>query len=310
VSARGLTALLAAAALALVPAACGGDDGGGGATGGGASAEQLLERASKQTAKSADVKFELEASLKGGTDLEGPVKLTFSGPYRSNGAKTPPDLDWKLHAEGDGERFDARVVTTRDNAWVEYEGQTYEVGEQLISSLSAQLQSQQAEPQDLRSLGAGDWVEDPEVEDAEAGGVPTRRVSGDVDVRKVLESVDEVLQKSATAGQPMPRLTDRTMDEIEGAVETAHVVVDVGRDDGILRRNTLEVAFDVPEARRESADGIEGGDVRLLFEQSDVNGDQRVEAPSGARPISELLRGFGIPPEALLGPGFTPQSPG
>jgi hypothetical protein len=307
VSARRLAALLAAAALATVPAACGGD---GGGSGGGASAEQLLERASKQTAKSADVKFELEASLNGGTDLEGPVKLTFSGPYRSNGPKTLPDLDWKLHAEGDGQRFDARVVTTRDNAWVEYEGQTYEVGEQLISSLGAQLQRQQAEPQELRSLGAGGWIDDPEVEDAEVGGVPTRRVSGDVDVRRVLESVDEVLQKSATAGQPVPRLTEQTIDEVDDAVETAHVATDVGRDDGILRRTTMEVAFEVPEARRESADGLEGGDVRLLFEQSDVNGDQRVEPPSGARPISELLRGFGIPPEALLGPGFTPQSPG
>jgi hypothetical protein len=307
VSARRLAALLAALVLALVPAACGGD---GGGSGGGGSAEEVLDRASKQTAKSADVKFELEASLNGAEDLQGPVKLSFSGPYRSNGAKALPDLDWSIHAEGDGEKFDARLVTTRDNAWVEYEGQTYEVGEQLISGLSSQLQRQQAQPQDLRSLSTGEWFDDPEVEDAEVGGVPTRRVSGDVDVRKVLESVDEVMQKSAPAGQPVPRLTEQMMDEIDDAVKTAHVETDVGRDDGILRRTTLQVAFEVPEERRESADGLQGGDVRLVFEQSNVNGDQRVEPPSGARPISELLRGFGIPPEALLGPGFTPQSPG
>jgi hypothetical protein len=307
VSARRLAALLAALVLALVPAACGGD---GGGSGGGGSAEEVLDRASKQTAKSADVKFELEASLNGAEDLQGPVKLSFSGPYRSNGAKALPDLDWSIHAEGDGEKFDARLVTTRDNAWVEYEGQTYEVGEQLISGLSSQLQRQQAQPQDLRSLSTGEWFDDPEVEDAEVGGAPTRRVSGDVDVRKVLESVDEVMQKSAPAGQPVPRLTEQMMDEIDDAVKTAHVETDVGRDDGILRRTAIQVAFEVPEERRESADGLQGGDVRLVFEQSNVNGDQRVEPPSGARPISELLRGFGIPPEALLGPGFTPQSPG
>lgn len=307
-SARRLVAVLAALVLALAIAACGGD---GGGSGGGDSADELLQKASKQTAKSADVKFELEASLKGSAkELDGPVKLSFSGPYRSNGAKTLPDLDWKIHAEGGGEDFDARVITTRDNAWVEYQGETYEVGEQLISSLGAQMQRQQADPEELRSIGVSEWFDDPDVEDAEVGGVPTRRVSGDVDVRKVLESVDKVLRKSAAAAQPVPRLTEQTMDEIEEAVKTAHVETDVGRDDGILRRNTMELSFEVPEDRRASARGLEGGDLSVLFEQTDVNGDQRVTAPSGARPISELLRGFGIPPEALLGPGFTPQSPG
>ena len=298
--ARRLFSVLAALALALL-AACG-------ASGGGASADELLQRASKQTAKSADVRFELEATLKGVKELDGPLKLSFTGPYRSNGDKTLPDLDWKLHAEGGGESFDARVVTTRENAWVEYRGQTYEVGEQLVSGLSAQLQRQPSQ-QDLR-LSVPEWFGDTEVEDAEVGGVATRRVSGDVDVRKVLESVDRLLRQSSTAGQPVPRLTEQTMDEIEDAVKSAHVEIDVGRDDGILRRNTMELAFEVPEERRASAKGLEGGDLEILFEQTDVNGDQRVTPPSGARPISELLRSFGVPPEALLGPGFTPQSPG
>jgi hypothetical protein len=300
VRARRLFCVLAALALALL-AACG-------ASGGGASADELLQRASKQTAKSADVRFELEATLKGVKELDGPLKLSFTGPYRSNGDKTLPDLDWKLHAEGGGESFDARVVTTRENAWVEYRGQTYEVGEQLVSGLSAQLQRQPSQ-QDLR-LSVPEWFGDTEVEDAEVGGVATRRVSGDVDVRKVLESVDRLLRQSSTAGQPVPRLTEQTMDEIEDAVKSAHVEIDVGRDDGILRRTTMELAFEVPEERRASAKGLEGGDLKILFEQTDVNGDQRVTPPSGARPISELLRSFGVPPEALLGPGFTPQSPG
>lgn len=298
--ARRLFCVLAALALALL-AACG-------ASGGGASADELLQRASKQTAKSADVRFELEATLKGVKELDGPLKLSFTGPYRSNGDKTLPDLDWKLHAEGGGETFDARVVTTRENAWVEYRGQTYEVGEQLVSGLSAQLQRQPSQ-QDLR-LSVPEWFGDTEVEDAEVGGVPTRRVSGDVDVRKVLESVDRLLRQSSTAGQPVPRLTEQTMDEVEDAVKSAHVETDVGRADGILRRNTMELAFEVPEERRASAKGLEGGDLKILFEQTDVNGDQRVTPPSGARPISELLRSFGVPPEALLGPGFSPQSPG
>jgi hypothetical protein len=35
-----------------------------------------------------------------------------------------------------------------------------------------------------------------------------------------------------------------------------------------------------------------------------------IEGPAEARPIEELLRQLGIPPELLLGPGFAQPSPG
>ena len=289
--------------LALI-AGCGGDSGSSSDT----SAAEVLKKASKP-AKSADVKFELEATLKGASDVDSPAKFSLEGPYRSNGPKSLPDLDWKLHAEGDGESFDARLITTSQNAWVDYKGRTYEVGEQLIGSLSQQLKAQPSNPQGLGMPSIEGWFEDPEVEDSEVGGVPTTRVSGDVDMRKALESIREVIQKSVPSGQAAPQLSDQTIDEIADAVEEAHVETDIGRDDGVLRRNSLELSFEVPESRRAQVKGLEGGDVKLTFEQTDVNGDQEVTPPTNAAPIQELLRGLGIPPQ-LLGPGVTPQLPG
>jgi hypothetical protein len=35
-----------------------------------------------------------------------------------------------------------------------------------------------------------------------------------------------------------------------------------------------------------------------------------IESPGEGRPISELLRALGVPPEALLGPGFEVPEPG
>ena len=140
-----LIALLAALTLAVVPVACGGDSGGG--AGGGASAADVLEQAGKNTAKSADVKLRAGGLAEGLRRASmGPVKFSLEGPYRSNGAKTLPDLDWRMHAEGDGQKFDARLITTRDNAWVEYEGKTYEVGEQLVSQLTSQLKQPAVQP--------------------------------------------------------------------------------------------------------------------------------------------------------------------
>ena len=314
-SLRRPTALAAALAMALLVAACGG--GGSGGTSGDASATKLLERATKTTAKSADVKLELTADLKGVDELKGPVKLELEGPYRSNGRAAMPDLDWKVNAEVAGKKLAARLITVPDNAFIEYQGTTYEVGQQLMRKLTSQLEQRKSDQKQLRSLGldASKWIKDPQVGDAEVGGVATKRVWGDVDVRKLLEDLNKLLASPSVSGQlpqgsATPRLSPRTIDQVVEAVDKAHVETDVGRDDGIMRRNSTEVSFEVPEDQRSGAKGLEGGEIKFLFEQSDVNGDQHVTAPSGARPIEELLRGIGIPPEMLLGPGSRTPTPG
>lgn len=315
-SARGLIALVAALALALVVVACGGGESGG-SGGDSESAAKLLQQASKKPAKSADVKFSLEADLKGVAQLDGPVKLSFEGPYRSNGKGAMPDLDWKVRGAAAGTSIEARAITLRDNAYVQYQGTTYEVGRELVAKLNQQLKSGRAGQQQLSALGldTSKWIRDAKVEDGEAGGVPTKHITGDVDVRKLLEGLNKLFQSPSVTGQlppgaATPKLSRQTIDEVAAAVKDAGVEADVGRDDGIMRRSATDISFDVPEKRRAELKGLEGGTVKFSFEQSDVNGDQKVTAPSGARPIAELLRRIGIPPEMLLGPGFSTPSPG
>jgi hypothetical protein len=311
VSVRRLIALLAALALALVPSACGSNEGDAG------SARELLKHATEHMAKSANLKFELEASLEGVDELKGPVKLGLEGPYRSNGQGKLPDFDWKLHGEAAGKSLDARLVAVGGNAFVEYGGTTYEVGQQLMGKLSQQLGRNQTDPQELRRLGfdASEWLKDPEESDAEAGGVPTKRVSGELDVRKALEDLDKLFRSPAVSGQlppggAAPRIPQDAIDKIEDAVKDSHIEADVGRDDGLLRRESFELRFEVPSDQRDRLKGLEGGELKTTIELGDVNGDQQVTPPSGARPIEELLRRIGIPPELLLGPGFSTPAPG
>jgi hypothetical protein len=42
----------------------------------------------------------------------------------------------------------------------------------------------------------------------------------------------------------------------------------------------------------------------------DPNEPVEIEGPAEARPIDELLRSLGVPPELLLGPGFAQPAPG
>jgi hypothetical protein len=318
VSSRRLIALLAALALALFVVACGGDSGGGSSSDG-KSATQLLQAASKKPAKSADVKVSFEAEVKGSEDVKGPIKLDLEGPYKSNGKGALPDLDWKVKAEGDGKSFEARLITTKDNAWVEYQGTTYEVGTQLVSKFTQSMKQGQSTQQqeELKRLGLNpsNIIKNAKVEDGEAGGVETHHISGDIDVRKFLESLNKLFQSPAFSNQlppgaAKPSLSPQTISEIEQAVKEAHVETDVGKDDGILRKSGMDMSFEVPSDKRSQVDNVEGGSFKFSVEQSDVNGDQSVTPPTGARPITELLQKIGIPPQLLQGPGFTTPSPG
>jgi hypothetical protein len=67
----------------------------------------------------------------------------------------------------------------------------------------------------------------------------------------------------------------------------------VGEDDDIIRRVAGKIEFDVPEESRQSLGGIQSGSIEFQVEFSNVNGDQQIEAPAHARPISTLTRSLG-----------------
>jgi hypothetical protein len=78
----------------------------------------------------------------------------------------------------------------------------------------------------------------------------------------------------------------------------------------VWRRIAAETEFSVPEDQRDAAGGLEGGSVSLDMTLDDPNEPVEIEGPAEARPIDELLRSLGVPPELLLGPGFAQPAPG
>lgn len=278
-------ALLAAAllaCLALVAGGCGSD--------GGRSAGQVLESASEKQAESADLDMSLELKLDGVERLEGPVRLSVKGPYRSNGPKRLPDFDFRIGYDAAAKKGSLRVIGAGQNAFVEYGGATYEVGRDLVRR---QLERQ---PGGQPRVDGARWVKDGEVTD------DGRTVRGEVDVARMLADVNRVIAQTP-GGRQIPQ---RTVDRIEQAVTDASLEVSLG-DDEVMRRGSFDLSFEVPEELRSQARGLRGGELRLRVRQSDVNGAQRIQAPTGARPLAELLRGFGVPPEALQ---LGPQAPG
>jgi hypothetical protein len=288
-------ALLAAAALA----GCGG--------GNDEEAVDLLDRGFSANVSSGYATIDAELVLEGVEWIEGPLRVRLHGPFEvpAGGPAELPNLDMDFEASGAGQRVSGRLVLTPLNAWVEYGGTAYEVGEELWARARQALREQSAgEPQTFAAAGIDplDWLRDSEVEGEErVSGVRATRVSGKLDMEALLRDVNELSGSG--------RLPDRALDDVDEIVDDPEFDAWIGAD-GVWRRVATDIAFEVPEEERDSVGGLEGGRLSLEVELDRPNEYVEIVGPGDARPIDELLRRLGIPPEQLLGPGFATPTPG
>lgn len=274
-----LAALAAAAALAL--GACGGDD-----DAGGADARELLDAAYSTDVRTADV--DLDASLElAGVPLPGPLTLTLRGPYESRGATRLPLLDWDLEASGVGERFTGGVVVAAANAFLRFQGETYEVGEDALREF--QRESREG-PQSFDELEVDplDWVRDPEVDGEETiAGTATTRVTAGLDVRPMLEAFNRF-------GARDEAFSDEEIDQIAGAVREVRFTSYVADADRTLRGVDVRARFTVPEALRGDVGGVRGGTLSVRLRLSEIDEPVTIEPPDDARPLDELFERLGL----------------
>ena len=287
-------ALIAVVALA----GCGGND---------EEAAGLLERGFSTDVRSGYATVEAELELQGIEGFEGPIRLRLDGGFEVAGGEPTevPNLDMDFQLSGAGREVAGTVVLTPANAWVRYGGTDYEVGEELWAQ-ARQAYREQSRGQPLRFAEAGmdplDWVDDAEVEGEErVSGVRATRVSGTLDVEAMLRDSNELAGSQA--------LPDSVLGDVEDVIEDVEFEAWIGADD-IWRRIATQASFEVPEEERDLVGGLEGGDLSLEVELDRPNDLVEMPAPSDPRPIDELLRRLGIPPEALLGPGFAQPAPG
>jgi hypothetical protein len=302
-----LPALLA---LVLVAGCGGGDD---------KSVTELLDKAFKNPIGSADVKLEVSVELEGVEELQDPVEITLAGPYDSTDEKKVPSVDWDITVRAQNQSFNAALTSTGDRAFVGFQDTDYEVPPASVAALNRQLVASRKQEGD-RNLGdfgvtARDWVVDGEEEgDEDVTGVDTTHVSGKLDVARALEDLNTVVEEAAKLGggigrQAPPKLTQEQRKQVEDVVADPSFDAYVGKDDGKLHRLSADLEFDVPEDAQERAGGLEGGKVSFSIEFANIGSAKPIEAPSDARPISELTQQI----QGLLGGalgGAAPPSSG
>jgi len=289
-------ALLALLFATLALASCGGGDDK-------ENVQDLLDKAFSSSIKSANLKLDAQVQLKGSPGLDRPVRITAAGPFRTNEGKLPSvDIDLKVGTDGGGQTVTTGFLSTGDRAFVKFQDVYYEQPASEVAKANRSIAQNRDRRGSLRGLGLDPrtWLADAKDEgEEEIAGVKTRHVSGKLDVEAVMRNLNEFVRKSGAAlggatGQAPPQpLSAEDIRRVGEVVRDPTFHVYVGERDDIIRRVAGKIEFDVPEESRQGLGGIQSGSIEFEIELADVNGDQQIEAPANARPLSALTRSLG-----------------
>lgn len=297
---RSLLCLAVLVSLSSVVAACGGDD----------AASQDVDTLLKETfsngkeVKSGKIALDVKVNIQGGgSGLDGPISVKLGGPFETENETELPKLDLDLVFEGAGQSVRAGVVNTGEKAVVTVQNDHYEVSGDTYNQFktvykqSAEQAAKQGggKKQSLQSLGIDPrrWLTNAKNEgESKVGDEDTIKITGGIDIPKLLDDVNSALSKAASLGvqgadQIPTRLTDEQKKQVEKAVENVIVEIYTGADDKILRRMFISLKLKDPGGSKQAAD--------LAFDltMTDLNEDQEFKAPEGTKPFEELVQNIG-----------------
>ena len=285
-------AALVLAAFALT--ACGGDE-----ADSSTDVNQLLKDtfSGDKKVESGKLSVQLKLTASGGdTGLDGPVDITLSGPFQSQGETELPKFDLDASLEGAGQSIRAGVTSTGEKGFVNFNGTEYAVAEDLFKQFregfeeAAKKNEDEGKGQSLQSLGIDPtkWLTNAKnAGEAKVGDADTIKITGDVDVPKLLDDVNTALGKAsslgaAAAGAPQ-ELTAEQREQIQKAVQDVDVEIYTGKEDTTLRRMFVDLDIKDPEGKQGTAKIV------LDIAITELNEDQEIEEPENAKPFDQLL---------------------
>ena len=309
---RSLLPLLVALLAAGLLVGCGGGDDDGTQADSSTDVDQLLKDtfSGKKEIKSGKIDLALNADA----GSSGTFAVKVSGPFETQGASELPKLDIDASLEGGGQSFQAGVTSTGDKGFVSYGGTDYEVSGPVFQQFkagyeqSAKQAGSQNKDQSLATLGIdpSKWLTNAKnAGEAKVGDTDTVKITGDVDVPKLLEDVNTALQKiraiGGTGTENLPeQLSAADKKQAQDAIKDLSVEIYTGADDKILRRFVVAMTLEVPN----DSGAKQSADVKLDLQLLDLNESQDIKAPENTKPFAQLLgklNGLGLGGLGALG---------
>jgi hypothetical protein len=307
--ARTLSVFVALVALSAAFAACGG--------GGSDDPQSVVEEATLRGVESGNLSLAVDVNVQG--KKGGKVDVNLSGPFESESEAEYPELDLAFSANGSlgGKDLNREGGFTLlgDKAYVAYEGTEYEVDPTTFNFVKSMLKQQGGEGGQSNEIAAcqeaaselelSDLVENLKRDGSvEVGGTSTTKLSGDVDATGAIEAVSKLIEdptcsEQLSAAGPLPSAAEleKAKSTVRDSLKSAHVDLYVG-DDHIVRRITAQATIEPPKSSKAGAKRVE---LDLDLTLTGVNEEQRIAAPSNAKPLSNLFVKLGINPIELLG---------
>lgn len=302
------------AAVAGLLAACGGGSDDGGSSG--EDPQKVLENAGLEGVESGELDMSLHVTAEG--DEGGDVDVSLSGPFEMGAKGELPQLEMTAEASGNaGDEdidFEGGLTLLTDRAFVNYEGDAYEVDPTTFGFLTAALeQAQQSENEGEGDITAcqeaaegikfGKLAEQLKNEgSADVDGTSTTKISGDLSVSGGIDALIELTEDPACSSQleaagPLPLgELEEAKGELSEAIKKAHIDLYVG-DDDIVRKVDAELTIAPPGAEDEKVE------LEMEMTLSGVNEEQSFEAPSDAKPLEGLFKQLDVNPLELLEAG-------
>jgi len=311
--------LFAASLLALsVPAAiagCGGDSGSD------EDPQDVIEATFNNDEQVSSGVLDLSFDVSAGD--QGSFNASLDGPFQgdSDDPTAVPQLDLTASASGEGGGqsidFSGALTITDDNLYVTYQDQAYEVGTDTFNQLKDSIEAS-ADQADTQSGDAASSFKEgcEQAIEAQGGdasacdfdlsgwftnlsndgtedldGTSVVHVSGDVDVSQIATDLIGIAQ---TVPGASAQVDQAQVDQLESAISDASFDVYSGEDDDILRKLDLNLSIDPSAVESATPVPVDSVDFGLSVGIGDVNEDQTIEAPSGAKPLDELLSQFGL----------------
>ena len=290
--------LLALATLSFGLVACGGDD-----DAASEDVDTLLQEtfASGKSVESGNLDVKLEVDAQGSEQVQGPVNIRLAGPFQSEGDKKLPRFQFEASFEGAGQTFNAGVTSTGDKGFVQFQGTDYAVSEEIFAQFKQGFEQAQeqggGEDPSLATLGIDPrkWLTNAKNEgEAKVGDDDAIKITGGVDIDKLLDDVNVALEKARSlglqgAGDLPTKLTDEQRKAVTDAVKDVRVEIYTGSEDKILRRMLVDMSIQAPEGTED----LDSADIVFDLSITGVNEDQTIEEPENTKPLDELLGQLG-----------------
>jgi hypothetical protein len=306
------TAVAVLAIAIFVPAVVAGC--GGGSSSNDEDPQKVLDETFNNPTKITSGNLDISVSGSAEGDQSGDFSASISGPFQTASDQSAlPELDLtaNVSASGGGPSisFDGSLIATKDNAFVEYQDQAYEVGTDAYQQF-AQAYAQAAKQNQSKSgenafsqfgIDPSTWLTNVTNEGTtDVDGADAIQIHGDADVGQIVSDLQKISQQTGSA--TTPQITPQQLDQLKSSVQDASIDVYSGTDDHLLRKLALTLSIAPPADTGATVSSV---DVDFSVALSDVNEPQTITAPSNAKPLSDLLGQLGLPI-----PGLTPGGSG